>query len=406
MRRLRIAVYHNLQSGGAKRVVAQHMRFLAQRHDVTLFTLSSADQHFGFPTAELGVAVEVTPYRPWPWLASPFGRLNTLVGMANVSRLSRIARRTAARIDAGRYDVVLAHPCQFAQAPLPLRWLRTPALYYCHELPRLLYEPPIARPYSSHSRLQRAVDRLDPLPALCLAYYRAVDRAAARQASCVAVNSRFTAEQVRRAYHTEATLCYQGVDSDQFTPGGVRERIVLSVGSLTPAKGFDFLIKALASVAPALRPPLILISNAVHSRERAFLERLAKELGVELTCLLNVSDAELSGWYARAGCVAYAPIREPFGLVALEAMAAGAPLVAVTEGGVTETVIDGVTGRLAARDAVAFGNAVLRLLEQPEAAEQLARRARAHVCEHWTWERHLEQIEHMLYDIAKRADQS
>jgi glycosyltransferase involved in cell wall biosynthesis len=345
--------------------------------------------------------VTIEQYRPWPWLRSPFGRLNTIIGMANIARLNWLARRTARQIDSDGYDVVLAHPCQFAQAPLPLRWLRSPSLYYCQELPRLLYEPSIGRPYSNHSLLQRAMNRLDPLPAICLAYYRAVDRAAARQASHIAVNSMFTAANVRRTYGTAATVCYLGVDSGQFKPGCSRERVVLSVGSLTPTKGFDFVIEAVATMPPDRRPPLVLISNAAFPPERAFLEQLAADRQVQLSCLLNIPEAELQHWYARAGCVAYAPIREPFGLVALEAMAAGAPLVAVAEGGVSETVIDGQTALLAPRDPAQFGQAILQVLEHPEAAELRSLQARAHVRERWTWAQHIEQLEQLLLSVAQ-----
>jgi glycosyltransferase involved in cell wall biosynthesis len=115
---------------------------------------------------------------------------------------------------------------------------------------------------------------------------------------------------------------------------------------------------------------------------------------------VNISEPELRDLYARAGCVAYAPVREPFGLVALEAMAAAAPLVAVNEGGLAETIIPDVTGIVAPRESSAFGQAITCLLNNPAQAEHLGNAARRHVSTIWTWEQHITHLEQLLADTA------
>ena len=110
-------------------------------------------------------------------------------------------------------------------------------------------------------------------------------------------------------------------------------------------------------------------------------------------------------WYARAGCVAYAPVNEPLGLVTLEAMASGAPLVAVDEGGVSEPVLDGVTGFSVPRDPAIFGDTIRRLLLDRPGAAALGARGRQHVLANCNWDTHIEHLESLLRDIQspKRA---
>ncbi len=347
-------------------------------------------------------------------LRSPLGRLNPALRVANAQRMDALGKRIAADIDADKPDVVLVHPCQLTNAPTVLKWLKTPSLYYLHEWPRKLYEPAIERPYSAdgasagRAGLRRTLNQLDPLVAYNSRYLREFDRDNARAATRIATNSKYTQTNGMSAYQREIDVCYLGIDTHAFAEPATnmqRERVVLSVGSLTPAKGFDFVIQALGTLprgADGCRPPLVLISNFQESAERDYLTALARHHDVPLKMLVRVSDEELRSWYARAACLAYSPVREPFGLAALEAMAAGAPVVAVAEGGVRETVLEGVTGLVASREPRAFGEAIQSLLDDPARAQQLASRARRHVLENWTWPQHMQRLESVLGEVAKK----
>jgi glycosyltransferase involved in cell wall biosynthesis len=185
-------------------------------------------------------------------LKIPFGRLNSLLGILNACRLLALGRRTAAVIDRQSFDVVLVHSCQVMEAPPLLRWLRTPSLYYCQELHGRLYEPRVPRPGARRARLRGALDRVDPFRATCRSLLRRMDRVSIRSATRVASNSHFMRPQILSAYGRTADVCYPGVDCETFRPSGIpRERFVLSVGALTPPKGFDFVIRALGTVASA-----------------------------------------------------------------------------------------------------------------------------------------------------------
>jgi D-inositol-3-phosphate glycosyltransferase len=146
-----------------------------------------------------------------------------------------------------------------------------------------------------------------------------------------------------------------GVDLEQFTDHGPvaprtdRPRI-LSVGRLVERKGFDVLIHALSAVPDAELliaggPPAAELDGDAEARR---LRSLADECGVtdRVHLLGAVSRADMPALMRSADVVACAPWYEPFGMVPVESMACGVPVVAAAVGGLTDTVIDGVTGVL------------------------------------------------------------
>lgn len=399
---MRIAVFHNLPSGGAKRSLFEWMRRLSPSHDIDLYTLSTADEEF-CDIRPLARKTFTYPFRPAPLLKRPFGRANQISRIADIIRLDALAARIGRDIRSRNYDVVFAHHCQFTQSPALLRHLGLPSVYYCQEPPRWLVEPPIERPYSSPTRMGNTLHQLDPLPAIYRRTLLRHDASNVEAATLVLVNSYFSAESIYRLYGRAARVCYLGVDSSTFQPannGGAPRSSLLSVGALRPNKGFDFVIRALATLSEACRPPLLLIANADSSDERGYLLRLAVECGVVLLIRTRVSDEELREAYAGAALTVYAPVLEPFGFVPLESMACGTPVVAVREGGVRESVVDGVTGILTDRDPEQFAEAIQYLLSRPDLRQQYGRAGRQHVLDKWTWEASTRRIETALEQAA------
>jgi len=94
---------------------------------------------------------------------------------------------------------------------------------------------------------------------------------------------------------------------------------------------------------------------------------------------------------------------EPFGLVPLEAMACGTPIVAVREAGVRETVRDGETGLLCERDPEEYARAVLALLDDERWRAEMGRRSRKHAIENWSWDSAAVRVENHLRAMADRA---
>lgn len=393
---MKIAIYHNLPSGGGKRALYEMTRRLAERHEVDVYTLATAEHDF----CDLRPFVHrhiVYPFQPLPLTHPPFGRLNQGIRSVDLQRLEKAQRRIAEQIDRVGYDVVFVHNCQFSQSPGLLKFLRTPSVYYCAEPPRQLYEPPVERPYNSLSQMQRVGNLFDPFPGLYRRTLRRLDRANVRAADCVLVNSHYSREALYRAYGIFARIGHLGVDAERFRPlSRQREYCVVSVGALIPKKGFDFVIRSLAHIESTRRPRLIIVSNFAIPAEQTYLMELAKSLNVQAEFRIGVRDSELTECYNRSFVTVYAPIMEPFGFVPLESMACGTPVVGVREAGVRETVRDGETGLLIERDPESFAVAIADLANDQDRCMRLGRQGRVHVQTEWSWNRSIHDLEGYL----------
>lgn len=398
-RRLRIAVYHNLPSGGGKRALTEMVRGLAPRHEIDVYTLSCADHDF----ADLRPLVNrhtVYPFEPSRLFRSPLGRLNQIQRARTLRRLRELNRAIARDIDDANYDMAFVHHCRFSQSPTILTFLQTRTVYYCQEPLREFYEP---NPRNvAKGRGRQALDRIDPLPRLFRRMQAGMDRESALAAGTVLVNSHYSRENFYRAYGRFSDVCYLGVDTCLFRPSGrEREAIVLSVGYLGPRKGFDFLIRSLGTIDESIRPRLVIAANAAEPAEGDYLSALAARSGVALDIRTRVSDAELVDLYNSAIATLYAPIMEPFGFVPIESMACGTPVVGVNEAGVRETVVDGQSGFLCPRDEQDFAAAVVELVTDRACQESLGRQARLIAEQQWQWAATAERLEKVFRSVVE-----
>lgn len=390
---MKIALFENLTSGGSKREAHEFARqFVRAGHVVDVYSTTTADAAFlsfeGIVRRKFDFELELisnSPFR-WPGLTNYFRTAGTIL---NMRRCRRLAERMASAIDGERYDFVFVHHDLIVQGPYLLRYLRTPSVYFCAEPFRRFYEPSIERSYMMpHSLLHRAQHCwYGPARALEGACLKSADRHNVRSARLLVTNSCFSAESIYRAYGKRARVVYLGVDVEKFCPADVqRENFVLSVGAIGPLKGYDFILEALGAVPSQLRPPLVIVGNTASEGERLYLQALATAHGIDVRLEVNVCDGRLVDFYRRAQLLLYAPVLEPFGLAPLEAMACATPVVAVKEGGVRESVIDGATGLLVDRTPSAFASAVSELLRDRTRREELGRAGCQRVLAFWTWE--------------------
>jgi len=184
-------------------------------------------------------------------------------------------------------------------------------------------------------------------------------------------------------------------------PAAEREPVVVTVARLEDRyKGFDVLLRAFPLVRAQVPDARWVVVG--KGRLRQELEATANEwgLGQHVEFTGAVDDATRDGILERAAVFAM-PSRVPagghggegFGIVYLEASAAGLPVVAGAEGGATSAVIDGVTGLLTdPRDHVAVAECIVRLLRDPELAGRLGAAGREHQ-RSMTWERMASEVD-------------
>jgi glycosyltransferase involved in cell wall biosynthesis len=196
--------------------------------------------------------------------------------------------------------------------------------------------------------------------------WRQWDWIAAQRVDAYVANSQTTKRRVARYFGREATVLHPPVELERFAPARPGDAYVV-LSELMPHKRIDIAIRAFRE----LRLPLVIVGNGPDARR---LHRLA---GRNVTFTGRVTDAEAARILARARALVVTATEE-FGIAAVEAQAAGRPVIALKEGGVRETVIEGVTGAFFDRpEPAALAEAVASfdaLGVDPEACVDNARR--------------------------------
>ena len=211
-----------------------------------------------------------------------------------------------------------------------------------------------------------------------------------------------------------------GVDLEHFTPAPTRSVSpsvpqrscryrLLSVGRLVPRKGYEIIIEALTWLPET---ELLIAGGAgsgdtrpepEHDRLAAVAERLGVADRVRL--IRQIARADLPALLRSADLVVCSPWYEPFGIVPLEAMACGVPVVASAVGGMLDTVVDGVTGTLVTpRDPVALAEVIGPLLEAPSRRAEFARAGLDRVRSCYSWDRVAADTAAVYQQTASRQD--
>jgi glycosyltransferase involved in cell wall biosynthesis len=246
---------------------------------------------------------------------------------------------------------------------------------------------------------RRHQGRADTSPLHRIGIERKIGRAATRiVATCADEVGELTRMGVSR---DRVCVVPCGVDCEQFQPEGpvARRRLrrrVVSVGRLVPRKGFADLITALRGV-PDTELVIVggprrgeLAADPEANRLRELAERLRVADRVRLTG--QVPRDRMPALLRSADLVACVPWYEPFGIVPLEAMACGVPVLATRVGGLTDTVVEDVTGVLVPpRRPAALSAAMAVLLADPVRRSFLGSAGRDRAEQRYPWRRIAEE---------------
>jgi len=183
--------------------------------------------------------------------------------------------------------------------------------------------------------------------------FRAIDRHRAQEPQAIAAISEFVRQRIEKAWHRESTVIYPPVNVSQFSDPNLdgltdEERdfldrevpgeFILGASRFIPYKRLDLVIKTGA----ALKIPTVIAGSGP---EEQTLRAYAREHGRDVTFVIQPSLPLLRELFRRAQVFVFPPV-EDFGIVPVEAMATGTPVIARKLGGASETVLDGRTGAL------------------------------------------------------------
>jgi glycosyltransferase involved in cell wall biosynthesis len=250
-------------------------------------------------------------------------------------------------LDLQAYDLVLSSEA----GPVKAVITRPDALHicYCHSPMRYIWDQ-----YHEYRRSAGFLARL--AMSLFAPALRVWDTASASRVDHFIANSSFVAARIRKFYGRDATVIHPPVATETFAIAGEIGDFYLCFGQLVFYKRFDLAVEAFN----ANGKKLVIMGTGDEERR---LRRLA---GPNISFLGRAGDAQIRAHLATCRALIF-PGAEDFGIVPIEAMASGRPVIAYGAGGAVETIIDGQTGLLfTPQTAAALNGAVARF----EAMEQ------------------------------------
>ncbi len=408
-RKLRIAIWHNLPSGGGKRQLYYHVNGLIERgHHVESWCPHTADQEF-LPLSALikehVVNVEL-----------PYGAERAVRSSKTMKSLMRVmenhASLCAREMSGDHFDVLYVNACKFFRTSPLAKYSNVPSVLYLGEPFRSLYEAQPELPWIapkeikdfewSYHFLKNSIRQRYLLKGLRLQARYEIEYA--KHFDRILTNSLYSRESILRAYGLESRVCYLGVDVNYYrNQAQSKDGFVVGLGEINFIKGIDRAIRALAAIEKSKRPSLIWIGNRA-SRELDKLKMLAHNLVVDFIPKINISDGEVIAILSRAVAMVYTSRLEPFGFAPLEANACGTPVVAIAEGGVRETIRDGVNGFLLSEDdPQKLGALLTRFIDDPELSHSMGRGAREYVEQNWNMKMCIDNLENQLYDVVEKV---
>jgi glycosyltransferase involved in cell wall biosynthesis len=235
------------------------------------------------------------------------------------------------QLDLRNYDLVISNESGPAKGVIV--GPNTQHLCYCLSPMRYLWDM-FPDYYSGAGKLTRAV----MVPALH--HLRIWDQVSAQRVDKYLAISRFIAQRVAKYYRRHADVLYPPVAIDDFVVSKSSEDFYLSVGQLVAYKRADLLVDAFNQMGKRL----------VIIGEGDLFKKLKKSAGQNIQLLGRQPFEVIRDHYARCKALVF-PGVEDFGIVPVEAMASGKPVIALAAGGARDTIIDGETGILYAEQS-------------------------------------------------------
>jgi glycosyltransferase involved in cell wall biosynthesis len=300
--------------GGAEIYLTKVSEMLAKRHDITIYTMAYSKQVFPEVkdlVTNLGM--------PWLMKRTEGKKASMIVTINAVKSINK-------KIPKG-HELYNMHifPSNFISNRKPMVWT-------AQEPSRMLYDlkDQVINELNSFQKI--VAKAYFPLLRKWDVYEtnKNVDR--------IIVNSNYSKSYIQSVYNKPVQVIYPGVHENFFKVIKKESNTLLSVGRLYEAKRIDLVIKSFKKIVEKF-PSMTLEIIGKGPMEQS-LKLLTKQLNISNKVKFRgeLNEQELLDAYSRAKAVLYYPLREMFGMVPLEAMATGTPVIAVNEGGFTEVI--------------------------------------------------------------------
>lgn len=369
----KIAIFHNLPGGGSTRVLKEIYIHFSNKYIVDVYTYDENQnlwRNIIFPYKQKVIKI-------YPWK----GFIKRLIWIIFI--LPFIHMKLANKINKKNYKTIIVNHDYFTKSPYLLRYLSKKKIYILQEPQREYYEP--AKYHAPHLKNKLANIIRYPI--------KVIDIYNTKKADVIIANSIYSVKTISKIYRRKPILMYPGVNVDFFKPNRniKKEKILLSIGAIKPIKGHDFIIRSLHRILGKYQ--LIIVGDgkdkyikelySIAGNKKKFVKIIDK----------HITDVELVSLYQKSLILCTAAYKEPLGLISLEAQSCGTPVVAINEGGIQETIIDGVTGYLSERSEKKFEEKVLMALKHNKI---LSQNARNNILSKWKWDNSFNILQNII----------
>ncbi len=310
---MKIALVHDylVQYGGAERVLQAFAELFPEASIHTLLYDQDA-MHGVFE----GKRIHTSFLQKIPWALKNHRAFPMLMPIA------------IEQFDFSKYDIVLSDSSSYAKGILT----RPETLHICYLHTPMRYAWDDCQKYAQDFGLPSFIKKLVPF---FMTPIRLWDRSAADRPDLIIANSEFVRKRIQKYYRRESTVIHPPVNVNDFSLAKEVDRkdYFLMVGRLIAYKRHDIAIEA----CNRLNIPLKIIGRGPE------MDRLKKLAGPTIEFLGRVPDEDLPKYYAECRGFIF-PQEEDFGIVAIEAMASGRPIVAYRGGDIPEHLEDGKMG--------------------------------------------------------------
>lgn len=369
-----MAVFHNLPTGGANKIIYFVLKELSNSYKIDLYKFNST------PAIKDEEKICSNVYKYDLKIKNNF--FHYLLQVYLVSPI--IQKRISLTINKRKYKHILVTHDYLTKSPYLLRYLKQKKVYLCFEPLREFYESRKVHLTSIRSNI-----------AYIFRYpIKFIDRSNIKYADKVLTISDFSKSNILRYYGIRAEKVRLGIDPKQFRIHKTkRQNILLSVGSISKLKGYDFLLNSLSKIDGIKKYKIVFVGNSDTYSGK--LKKIAKKKGLNLVIEKNIPEDRLIRYYNRSMIFLYSPYKEPLGLAPLEAMACGLPVLAINDGGLKETITN-QCGWLIDRDEDKFSIKLAELLNNRYLIEEKRLACSRYINSNWDINNNIKNFEKYL----------
>lgn len=382
MEKKKIAFYHNLTSGGACRAAYEIIYRLRESYNIDLYSVNNTKTILSKEVKKLNkLFFKQYIYK----ITVPENFINLQFFL--LRKYKRIHQKIALDIDRKKYKLIFLTHDFLTKSPYLLRYLKTKSLYLCQEEPRELYRSNIFSTKLKHKIVN-----------LLRSYLKREDLINVKSANYLFTNSNFSKKKLEKIYSKRFTVLQHGVNLKKFKKirDSKKQKFFLSVGAFAKFKGYDFLIKSISLLPKQYKYPLIVIGD--KGRDYIKLKKLAKEKKVRTIIRSHINDNKLIEFYNNTSLFLFAGIKEPLGLCILEALACGAKVLAINEGGISEILKNFNNNFLSIRNEKKFSHLIIYNINNTSYNYE---KTKKYLLKKWNWQTSINQIRSLINKLSK-----